>query len=174
MNRNKLVFLGSLFFSLVFLFSFVSASTAISNCAQLQAMGLSGSYHLTDNIDCSGITNFIPIGSTSNHFTGTFDGNYYEITDLTITRTNDAALFSTIGSMASVKNVGLINVNIHGSNTNAAALAGYNYGVIRNCYSTGSVSGNQRVGGLVGTNWPVLTGPGEIHDSYSRANVDGS
>jgi hypothetical protein len=44
---------------------------------------------------------------------------------------------------------------------------GFNRGAINNCFSTGSVSGNGRVGGLVGANWETIT------NCYSTGSVHG-
>lgn len=59
---------------------------------------------------------------------------------------------------------------------NVGALVGANSGVIRNCYATGSVSGNgNNVGGLVGSNGDVLnTGPRQILNCYATGVVAGS
>lgn len=52
------------------------AATSITNCTELQAIkdSLAGDYVQTQNIDCSGIANFEPIGTAATSFTGTYDG----------------------------------------------------------------------------------------------------
>ena len=66
-----------------------------------------------------------------------------------------------------VKNIGLTNANIKGTN-HVGALAAVSSGKINNCFSTGSITGNVYVGGLVGYNIY-----GSIADSYSQAVVNG-
>ena len=50
-------------------------------------------------------------------------------------------------------------------------LVGYNYGTVSNSYTTGSVSGTEGVGGLVGLNTGEIC---IISNSYSTANVSGT
>lgn len=52
-------------------------------------------------------------------------------------------------STGSISNIGLINVNIKGGNSGVGGLAG-GARAVSNCYSTGSVTGTQYVGGLIG------------------------
>ncbi len=68
----------------------------ISTCSGLQNMdqNLSGQYELISNVDCSGVT-FSPVGSSSSKFTGSLNGNYFKIQNLTITNSS------------SVENIGL-------------------------------------------------------------------
>jgi hypothetical protein len=84
-------------------------------------------------------------------FTGTFDGDGHKITHFTINGgSNDyLGLFGQIGQLnssgsvkGSVKNLGLENCTVSG-NLFVGGLVGlnYNYGNVRNCYSTGNVNG---------------------------------
>ena len=150
----------------------------ITNCAELQGMNndLTADYVLMNDIDCSDTVNwnsgagFVPVGSAATPFTGTFDGQEYKITDLFINlpSSDDVGLFGSIGSVAIVRNVGLVNVNIAGA-ARVGGLTGYNvWGTITNCYATGSVTGNGQVGGLVGNSY------GTIANSYSAGSVTGS
>ena len=63
------------------------AATPITNCEELQNIrnGLAGDYYLANDVNCSGFDygdgkGFMPIGTSSNKFTGTFDGQGYKIT----------------------------------------------------------------------------------------------
>jgi hypothetical protein len=99
-------------------------------------------------------------------FTGTFDGSVHKIANFTINGGNSyVGLFGDINSGGSVKNLGLENCSVSGSNY-VGGLVGYNnYGSISICYSTGLVSGTYCVGGLVGNNH------GSISNSYSTGSV---
>ncbi len=69
----------------------------VANCVQLQEVSnnLSAYYELANDIDCSDTENwnggkgFDPIGDVNNAFTGTFDGEGYEISNMTIDRADD-------------------------------------------------------------------------------------
>ncbi|MFW6144234.1 MAG: DUF2341 domain-containing protein, partial [Candidatus Natronoplasma sp.] len=111
-----------------------------------------------------------PIGSSGDPFTGTFDGNGHTISDLYIDRDgSDIGLFG--GSTGSVKDVGILNVDVRGNGTNVGGLVGVNLlnGVLERSYVTGSVRGSDRVGGLVGSNIG-----GHVTQSLSYADVEGS
>ena len=111
------------------------------------------------------------IGRTSmgTPFTGTFDGNGYTISNLTITGGGYLGLFGFLGVGANIYNLGLEAVNVKGAGNSVGALAGCNYGgeIIMNC-STGTVTGIGSVGGLVGYNLQ-----GNITMSYSTSEANG-
>ena len=131
------------------------AATPITTCTELQNIrnNLTGDYYLANDIDCSGIANFKPIGNCDNTFTGTFDGKGYKITHLHINRpyTDCVGLFGCIGSGSEIKNASLEEVDVRGRNY-LGGLVGTNEGTITNSYSTGTVSGGAYIGGLVGGN----------------------
>ena len=144
--------------------------TPISTPQELQAMNnnLSGTYYLANDIDMTGFA-FTPIGSGDTPFTGAFDGNGYEVQNLTIDNsTSDyQGLFGTIGTDGKVMNVG-----VSGSITAKSyvgGVAGYNRGTITNCYNAGNVSGNEHVGGVAGYN-----DQGTITSCYNTGNAGGS
>ena len=151
------------------------AQTAIATCEELQNMkdDLTGDYYLANDINCSGFDygdgkGFMPIGTSSSKFTGTFDCKGYKITNLYINRpsTDYVGLFGYTGSGSEIKNVGLEEVNVNGRNY-VGGLVGCNHrGTIRNSYSSGTVSGSGHVGGLYGRNYK-----GTIRNSYSSGTV---
>ena len=120
-------------------------------------------------------------------FTGVFDGDGHTISHLTITGGNYLGLFGQLGdsrrvpARAEVRNLGVIDVNITGSDDCVGGLAGsdgYNHqggqGVeIVNCYSSGVVSGISDVGGLVGSNGDWFGQGGVIMNCYSSGVVGG-
>jgi len=116
---------------------------------------------------------FNPIDNTSAEvFTGNFDGNGHEISNLRINRPDqdNIGVFGVIGDGAVIENVGLTNVTVVGGNTVGGLVGTNSFGdeTISNSYVTGEVTGKTDVGGLVGS-----IGIGTIEDSYSTADVTG-
>ena len=110
-----------------------------------------------------------PIGVLDTVFSGTYDGGGYTIASLFInTGDNYAGLFGMVDG-ATLKNLLLTDVDITGT-WYAGALAGFakNSTNISGCGSTGSVSGDYNIGGLVGeSNNSTITG------SFSTASAGG-
>jgi len=103
-------------------------------------------------------------------FVGTLDGRGYEICDMSINRPDKqhVGAFGAVGRRGVVKNVGAVNINVTGRD-NVGALVGSNYeGTVRDSYSTGSVAGDNVVGGLVGLNG------GTIANCYATGSVTGN
>jgi len=121
---------------------------------------------------------FEPIGSykdttdpTWKEFQGTYDGQGYTISNLTINRpTEDIyGLFGRIRN-STLRNIKIRDVNVHGSNY-VGALSGvmWNSSSIENCSSTGNIhASGDYVGGLVGDAGGTST---NITDSYSNVNI---
>jgi len=110
-----------------------------------------------------------PIGTWPHVFTGSFDGQGYEIRDLFINRFNESliGLFSYVYVGGVIKNLGVMNADVTG-HEGVGGLVGVNWqGTVSNCYSSGNVTGYYRVGGLAGS------GAGTVSNSYSSANVTG-
>ncbi len=118
---------------------------------------------LTNDIDMSGVTGWTGI----TNFNGTFDGNGHKISNLTGTQ----GLFAST-SGATIKNVGLENVNINGSSNVGGLIGSSKSGTnISNCYTTGTVNGTgNNIGGLVGDH----NGNGKFDNVYSTATVTGT
>ncbi len=102
-------------------------------------------------------------------FTGTFDGQGYEIADLFIGRPdrNGVGLFGYVAREGVIRNMGVVNAYVTGGRA-IGALVANNGGSVVNCYSSGNMAGDWSVGGLVGAN------SGTIDDCYSTANVTGN
>jgi len=110
-----------------------------------------------------------PIGTWPHVFTGSFDGQGYEIRDLFINRFSESliGLFSYVYVGGVIKNLGVMNANVTG-HEGVGGLVGVNWqGTVSNCYSSGNVTGYYRVGGLAGSD------AGTVSNSYSSANVTG-
>ena len=127
-----------------------------------------------------------PIGIFSQggawRFTGTLDGQGYEICALSINRPypeaprNGIGLVGVLGEGGVVENIGVVNATVTGDGM-VSGLVGCNYGNISNCYASGNVSGDEIVGGLVGLvgeSRSENAGPGTVSNSYSTGNVTDS
>jgi len=143
----------------------------------LQALpcGSDSYFELGNNIDAGPSSNWDSgNGFAPMSFTGTFDGKNHTITGIYINRpsSNSQGLFSTITADATVKNLGLIDAEVHGANY-TGSLASRCYGTIINCYSeNGQVSGTgQGVGGLVGN---ASGSSASISKCYATGSVDGT
>ena len=110
-----------------------------------------------------------PIGTSSEvFFSARFEGNGHTISNLMIDRSgeNNIGLFG-VASGDRIANLGLRNVDISGQNA-VGGLVGSNSTTITNSYVTGEVKGRSQVGGLVGDN------SGAITSSYATAAVEAS
>ncbi len=103
-------------------------------------------------------------------FSGVFDGDGHTISHLTITGVSYLGLFGELASGAEVKDLGVIDVNISGSGDVVGGLLGHDQSgaIVIRCYSTGTVSGDDNVGGLVGSNGGYMT------QCYSTGTVSGN
>ena len=109
---------------------------------------------LDKNIDLTG-KDWTPIGTSfDNSYKGTFDGGGHTITGLTVT-TNDqfVGLFGYLNRAGMVKNVVMEGIQITSNHMFGCTggVVGYSWGTIENCSVSGSVSGTDCVGGVVGS-----------------------
>jgi len=120
---------------------------------------------------------FEPIGNDVTPFTGSFDGDGRTISNLYINRpeTNYVGLFGytlhsgELEDLTAISNIGLKDVNVIGLNY-VGGLAGYATKKFNLSYTTGFISGNDRVGGLVGQYNSLES----ISKSYSNSLVSGN
>ena len=124
-------------------------------------------FEQTTDIDASqswGTRELKPISISD--FTGQYDGNNHTITGLTASY---GMFSSTTG--ATIKNIGLIDVDINTNGANIGGLIGRstNSTSVSDTYVTGSVAGILNVGGLIGQH-----NSSTISNSYSSASVSGS
>lgn len=138
----------------------------VEDVKQLQAIdtNLGGNYALRNSIDATATSSwnnndgFKQIGTEINKaFTGKFDGLDYNIFGLTINRSteNDVGLFGVVNG-ATINNVTLVGGSITG-NYRVGGIVGNAIGentVISNATNSASVTGNSQVGGIVG----IITG----------------
>ncbi len=109
-----------------------------------------------------------PIGTSDDPFTGSFDGQAYEIVDVFINRPDESSvgLFGAVDEEGVIQNVKVLKADVTGDWA-VGSLVGENLGDVHNSYSGGAVTGADCVGGLVGGN------AGGVSNSYSAANVAG-
>jgi len=89
-------------------------------------------------------------------FTGSYNGAGHSISGLTINRpsTGNVGFFGLLYG-STIQNLGLVNVTITGGGEMTGALSGMTYNsttTISNCYTSGTVNGINKVGGLIGMN----------------------
>ena len=147
-----------------------------------------GNYVLGNDIAVSG--NLTTLGTTSQSYTGSFNGFGHKISDTTYSSTG-TGLFGTIGIGALISNIGF-NANLQPDSNNIGKanspasvnttsiglLADVNNGSIVNSFATGALMANNsysapnatvdNVGGLVGDNFGLIAG------SYAAAIVQGT
>jgi len=150
----------------------------IADVDHLQAMNmnLEAHFELINDIDATDTENwnsgagFIPIAFPNNRFSGSLNGNNFEIDGLFINRPNadNVGLFSTI-RQGSVSNLGIINANITGDRTVGGLTGDIDGNSVTNVYVTGTISGDSDVGGLIGSSFSETI----VRDSYSTATVNG-
>lgn len=106
---------------------------------------------LANDIDMTGVANFAPIGTASNKFYGTFDGQNNTISNLKATTNGSyVGLFGCVYD-ATIKDVKLVDAVVSNESDYAAALVGSGYVRIENCeISGGSVTGAEQVGAVIG------------------------
>jgi hypothetical protein len=138
----------------------------VSDFKELLAFGQDDSlkFRMKDDLNLATEPNFyIP------YLAGEFDGDGHTISNLSFTfvASQQLGLFGYLSSSAKVSNVRIENITLVGDNA-VGALAAVNEGTIGNCYSSGSVFGEEYAGGLVGYNWH-----GTVSNSFSTADVTG-
>lgn len=138
----------------------VTTDDGLRNVAKLVNEEGKTDINITLDTDLTLTGEWTPIGTESQPYTGTFDGNNYTITGLTVNQTrNYVGLIGCIGSDGTVKNVKLENVNITGDGYFVGGVAGTNYGTIENCSVDGTLTNYvQYLGGVVGDNYGSIIG----------------
>lgn len=103
---------------------------------------------LTADLELDGSFAPIPI------FQGTFHGNGHTISGLSVTgKGSRVGLFRTLTASAVVEDLTVEgNLSPQGTAASVGLLAGENHGTLRRCAAAGTVSGQENVGGLVGSN----------------------
>ena len=133
----------------------VTSADGLMNVAELVNGGKTDiNITLDKNIDLTG-KGWTPIGTSfDNSYKGTFDGGGHTITGLTITTKDQfVGLFGYLNRAGMVKNVVMEGIQITSNHMFGCTggVVGYSWGTIENCSVSGSVSGTDCVGGVVGS-----------------------
>ena len=144
---------------------FKEASYDVSKC-----------YRLDTDINFQG-KNPIMLSSYQNPFTGTFDGNGYTISNITLGGYNYVGLFGYNNTTGKIKGFKLENVNVSARNY-AAGVAAYNQGQVSSVIVKGNVSGHWYLGLAAGINKNGGTveavTSGDVYSSYTSATSTAS
>ena len=124
-------------------------------------------------LDSEQPVSWTPIGSISNSYKGTFDGNGHTISGLYIdsSSADDQGLFGYVGSSGKVQNLS-VSGSVSGR-WHVGGVVGYNNGgTVTGCIfsGSGSVSGDRCVGGIVGYNGTGAT----VSNCYNTGTVTGT
>ena len=111
-----------------------------------------------------------PIGTSSNPFTGSFDGQGYEISGLFIDRPDEdeVGLFGCVGEAGIINDVEVVDATVTGKQY-VAGVVGSNLGTLSNCYFGGSVNGGRCLGALAGLNVGTIS---NSHYNYSEVLIN--
>lgn len=137
-------------------------------------------YKLNANINLSGFNddgdstngNWTPIGKIGAEFLGNFDGNGYAVKQMTIqlpSTYNPTGLFGITAGGSVIKNLGVENCIVTGQYY-TGGVVGFAYGTVTGFYFTGTISGNNDTGGVVG----LSNYTGSVKRCYSSASVNGN
>ena len=132
--------------------------------------------------------NWTPVGSNTNQYATSFNGNGHTIANLTINATNitPVGLFGAISNGATIYNLGLVDLSITANRTagggffSVGGFVGYSQGAVRTSYATGTISGTvgainspAAFGGLVGfMGFSPNNANNRIDASWAAVNVD--
>ncbi len=132
---------------------------------------------LTCSVDFADVnTTWTRIGGTYDvdsgndlRYNGKFDGDGYEIQNLTATGTSQLALFGFLGTSGVICNLGVTGSVTSsydgGTASQTAGIVANNYGYVINCYNEATIRGEQNVGGIAGYN------EGSIINCYNLGSV---
>lgn len=124
-------------------------------------------YKMTKDIDLKGVA-FTPIGNNTNKFSGHFDGDGYVIDNLNINSTTEPTGLFGFVERGTIVNVGIESGNVTGDIRVGGLVGRTMYATIVNCYSKANVNGTNDVGGLVG-----MFNNSDLYNSFSWGKVVG-
>ena len=124
-------------------------------------------YMMTNDVDFSGVT-LTPIGR-KNHFSGTFDGQFHAIKNLTMNDTTENTGVFGFVEGGTVCNVQLKNATVNGAKKVGGLVGRSMNAVFMNITSDANVSGTYDVGGIVG-----MLNSSQMYNCYSTATTHAS
>ncbi len=148
----------------------------ITTCSQVAEIGnaVSAYYQLGGNINCGSYGNFTPISSA---FTGTLDGQWYTISNLTIANTGTETGIFKYTLNATIKNLQLQNEIVSSTNYFVGGITGFEEGgstfskvAVVSSTIKSTYSGGVFMGGFIGA-WWASGATTTISDSYVASST---
>lgn len=137
---------------------------------------------LTNDIDMHNITGFAPIGTETDSYTGTFNGNSHSISGLSVSGSDAAGLFGYVDG-ATIQNINLCDSKITTTGNYAGGIVGFatDAAKIENC-STNNIkinAGSRHIGGIIGrgeglTEISNCTNTSSLTGTYNVGGIAGS
>lgn len=131
----------------------INSTSDLKDFSKYVSLGFldTGTILLNNDIDCSNLTGFEPIGNSTYPFKAFFKGNYKTISNLTVTSTGAAGLFGVM-SNATIENLNLSDCTITGGEFAGALVGDFdNSGAISSVKVKGSTSVTaQKPGAIIG------------------------
>lgn len=138
----------------------------LSKSCKLDTYSQGKTVYLDSDVDLSG-SKFVPIPT----FGGTFEGQGHTVSGLELS--GDAShmgLFRYVQAAGTVRDLKVTgNIDAAGTLNEIGAIVGTNYGTISGCSFSGTISGQNNVGGIAGTN----EGSGMIYNCKTEGSVEG-
>ena len=121
------------------------------------------------NESTTGLNSWTPIGSSSQPFIGTLDGDGHSVSGIYINSTAECqGLVGYLGSGGTLQNLGVNASYIKGVHSVGGVCGNSRGGTVTNCYNAGSVTGSYYVGGVCGLN------DGTVTNCYNTGSVAGT
>ena len=148
-------------------YGFEGANEITAEAGSTEALAMNITFMADITLDAPATTdgsNWTPIGSEANPYTGTFDGCNHTITGMVINATTGGQGFvGYLGEGGQIKNLTLAGAEVTSTESWVGIVAGkINGASVENCYTAegSSISGAQYVGGIVGgaTNNSTIAG----------------
>lgn len=155
---------------------------SIVNGTDTQAANPAACAELTDNIDMHNITGFSPIGTKTDPYTGTFNGNGHNISGLSVSGSDAAGLFGYVKG-ATIQNINLCDSLITTTGDYAGGIVGFatDNAKIENCSTNNiTITANSRhIGGIIGraegsTRISNCTNTSRLTGTYHVGGIAGS
>ena len=138
----------------------------LSKSCKLDTYSQGKTVYLDSDVDLGG-SKFVPIPT----FGGTFEGQGHTVSGLELS--GDAShmgLFRYVQAVGTVRDLKVTgNIDAAGTLNEIGAIVGTNYGTISGCSFSGTISGQNNVGGIAGTN----EGSGMIYNCKTEGSVEG-
>lgn len=110
---------------------------------------------------------WIPIGTNGNNYSGTFYGNGKTIIGLYINNTNDDYQGLFAQSTGTIQDLGIVNSYLCAHDYVGGIVGRNGTGSVINCYNTGTVIGQNKIGGIAGYSYST------IQNCYNTGAVTG-